>query len=351
MAQAQKKRIITLKTSLLVVFGLVIFFGGGLVVLGYVLPGENRLGEQIRRTLPLPLVVIGYRDMITTRALMENMSSVRKFYETQDFSQYGIRVDFSTEEGKKRLLIREKEVLNKMLEDRMLAHLAQEKGVRVTREAAADGVRRKLEEYGGNEADIAENLKRLYGWSLRDFEEKVVIPNLYEERLTDMFQKEGDTRAEAERRIKEAREAIRSGVAFDDVAKQFSEGRTREEGGELGWFASEDLAKELQRPVATQKEGAIGDIIESELGFHIVLVQEIRRENGKTFYRIKQIFTKKKTLADWLTDKMRASPPMILSRDFMWDVEAARIELRDENLKRFEQELLEKTDNQSLLLL
>lgn len=350
MAQQQKQQVIAWKPALLAVSGIVVFGAVVFVSLAYALPRGNRVGESLRRLSPLPVVVIGYRDVITTEELASNMRSVRRFYETQDFSKYGIRIDFSTEEGKQRLLIREKEVLNKMLEDRILMQLAHEKNIVVTPEAARDGVRRQLEEYGGDESKIRENLKRLYDWSLQDFEEKVVMPNLYEERLTEAFKKESDTRTHAEQRIKEAREAIRGGMSFDEAVSRYSEGRTREQGGELGWFATDNLARELQRPIAAQKVGVIGDILESELGFHIVVVEESKQENGKMLYRIKQIFAKKTSLADWMVERMRASPPTILSRDYIWDADTARIEFRDESMRRFEKELIEKTLGESLTL-
>lgn len=350
MTQEKKHRSITLKPALLAVAGIAGLVAVILLVFAYMLPAENRVGETLRQRLPLPLVIVGYKHVITTQELGANMRSVRRFYETQDFSQYGIRIDFSTDEGKKRLRVREKEVLNKMLEDRMLALLAQEKGIVVTEEAARDGVRRKLEEYGGSEEAIRSNLERLYGWSLKDFEEKVVIPNLYEERLSEVFQKESDTRTQAEQRIREAREAIRNGASFEEAVEKYSEGRTREQGGELGWFAQADLAQELQRPVAAQKVGVIGDIIESDLGFHIIVVEETKKENGKVLYRLKQIFSKKTTVADWLTERMRASPPMLLSREYVWDATEARIEFKNADMQRFERDLMEKTEGNSLLL-
>lgn len=350
MKQEKKNRTITPKAAVIAVSLLVLLGAAGICAAGYLLPEGNRIGDSIRRTLPLPIAVIGYRDSITTRELAENMSSVRRFYEAQDFSKYGIRVDFTTDEGKKRLLVREKEVLNKMLEDRELAALARGKGIVVTQEAAEDGVKRKLEEYGGEEENVRANLERLYGWSLADFEKKVVMPDIYEERLTEVFKKESDTRAKAEQRIKEARDAIRNGTSFDDVAKRYSEGRTREQGGELGWFSIEDLAKELRRPVLSQKIDSIGDIIESDLGFHIIVVEETKKDGNRTLYRLKQIFSKKATLVDWLTDRMRASPPIILSREYIWDDGEARIEFRNDDMRRFEQELTKKTDGNSLLL-
>ena len=52
---------------------------------------------------------------------------------------------------------------------------------------------------------------------------------------------------------------------------------------------------------------------------------------------------KKKTAADWLVERMRASPPIILSREYIWDTENAQIGFRREEMKQFERKLLEET--------
>lgn len=333
----------TLKVGVAALAGI----GGVLLVviclIGYLFPTGNRLGDIVRGKVPLPLVIDGRYGLITTRELAENVRSVRRFYENQDFSRYGLRVDFSTEDGKRRLLVREKDVLNKMYEDVVIMKLAHEQGIAVTREAAHDGVRRKLEEYGGTAENVEASLDRLYGWTMDDFEEKVVLPDLYKERLIEKYDKNTEYKAQAEKRIQEASKALGSGVSFDEAVMRYSEGRTKSEGGELGWFLLKNLSKALQAPVAKQKVGVAGDVLESEIGFHIIVVEEIRQEGSQTLYRLRQIFAKKKTAADWLVERMRASPPIILSREYIWDTENAQIGFRREEMKQFERKLLEET--------
>ena len=341
MVKFEKK--ITLKTGVIALAGLAAFLIVVTCLIGYFFPAGNRLGDTVRGVIPLPLVIDGYSDLITTKKLTENIRSVRRFYENQDFSRYGLRVDFSTEDGKKRLLVREKDVLNKMHEDIVIMKLAHEQGIVVTREAAHDGVRRKLEEYGGTEENVESSLQRLYGWTMRDFEEKVVLPDLYKERLIEKYDKNTEYKAQAEKRIQEASKALGSGVSFDEAVMRYSEGRTKSEGGELGWFLLKNLSKALQTPVAKQKVGVAGDVLESEIGFHIIIVEETRQEGGQALYRLKQIFVKKKTAADWLVERMRASPPIILSREYIWDTENAQIGFRREEMKQFERKLLEET--------
>lgn len=310
----------------------------------YALPQSSAVTERLKNTLPYPAVIIGYRDGITFRTLSLNMEAVKRFYVAQDFATVGLRVDFSTEDGRKRFKVREKEVLNKMIEDRAIKQLAVERGLRVTAEEAAQSVARKLEEYKSGEA-VKNDLKRLYGWTLSDFQKKVVIPSLYQEKLSASFMQEVDTVSRSKDAIRQAQEALRTSESFAVVAKKYSEGNTANKGGSLGWFAPEDLALELRDPVATQKIGVPGDVIESALGFHIVLVEEVKKEDKKQLYRLSQIFTRKATFADWLTEKMRSMSIVVLSPEYQWNTEEARVEFKKQELRDFEKDLFENADD------
>lgn len=324
--------------GLLTFLVLMLFVSVGVV---YFVPRTSSVVQSFAEKTPFPVVIVGYREAISFRELAENMRAIRRFYENQDFSKVGLRVDFSTDDGKKRLKVREKEVLNKMIEDAVIVNIAKERGIFVSTEMARQGVARKLEEYG-NSKEVQANLQRLYGWKLADFEEKVVVPSLYEEKLNESFMKEVDPVSVAKAKIEKATEALRGGTPFSEVVKQFSEGQTADQGGDLGWFALPDLAPELRSPVASQKVGVVGSVIESSLGFHIVLVEEVKKEKDGQLYHIKQIFVRKTTFADWLSEKMKTRSILIVDPQYQFDATTARVEFRDEAWRTYEEELFKK---------
>lgn len=336
----KKVRVSTLVYAALI--AVVLVFAASLVTT-YAFPQSSALAERLKDTLPYPAVIISYQDGITYRTLAENMSAIRRFYEAQDFSKVGLRVDFSTDEGKKRFKVREKEVLNKMIEDEAIKILAGDRGIRISASEAAQAVSRKFEEYGSGE-EVKKDLDRLYGWTLDDFEEKVVIPSLYQEKLQTSFAKEVDAVSEGKKKIGSAQEALRAGKPFAEVARQYSEGSTAQEGGSLGWFALEDLALELRPAVAAQKIGVPGDVVESGLGFHIIFVEEIKKEDQKQLYRLSQIFSRKVTFADWLALKMRGLSIVVLSPEYRWNSDEARVEFKKQEWRDFEKNIFEKED-------
>lgn len=318
-------------TTVLLVFSM------SLIVV-YTVPQSSSWAVRWSHVAPYPLAVVDFRRVITFSELSRNIRSVRQFYENQDFSKVGLRVDFDTADGQKRLKVREKEVLNKMIEDEAIMALSHDRGISVSLDAAAQGVQRKIEEYGSSEA-VRRNLDQLYGWTLDDFEQKVVLPSMYEEKLQAAFQKETDPVGKAQEVIRLAQSDLREGADFSEVAKRYSEGRTGKTGGELGWFALEDLTSELRQPVSGQKVGVAGDIVESTLGFHIVFVEETKKEGDRTLYHLKQIFVHKKQFSGWLTEEMKRMSIYVFSSEYRWNNEEARADFKDQELRDFEKKL------------
>ncbi len=77
-----------------------------------------------------------------------------------------------------------------------------------------------------------------------------------------------DTEAQAS----EVRERLGSGESFVDLAAEYSKDvTTRNEGGDLGWFAQEELLEPLVAEVAfSQQPGDISEPVATRLGYHII---------------------------------------------------------------------------------
>ena len=236
-----------------------------------------------------------------------------------------------------------------MIEDEALRRIAKEEKISVTQDMAREGIKRTLDEYGTSDR-VQNDLERLYGFTLTDFENKVVVPKLYQEKVTAFFESTMKPGEKAKNKIEEAKKTLDQGKNFADVAKQFSEGQTKDNGGDLGWFQLSDLAPELRSIVPTQTIGLPGSIIESELGYHIVLLEEIKKEDSKVLYRIRQIFTRKDLFSDWLTKKMQAMPVYVLSPEYRFDKQSAQVEFKDSSMQSFEEELYSKPDGDPMFL-
>jgi len=329
------------------VVSLILILVLGVLVLVYQFP-DTLFGRQLVSRFPFPVVMIGQGVAVTTSSLAENRDALKHFYESQDFSQIGMRVDFSTEDGRKRLKLRERDLVNKMLEDKVIELLARDRNINVTSEDVEMATTTKMEELGTTDK-VEQSLARLYGWTIADFQEKIVRPAMYKEALHVEYEKEVD-QSKAKEKILVAEKALREKRSFEEVARLHSEGETRTDGGNLGWFDLEDLAPELRSPVDIVKLKTPTSVIESPLGYHIMLVEDTQIKEGKRLYHLRQIFTRKVSFADWLAEKMKTLPISALSSEYEWLRDEARIEFRSEEMRAFEKTVRETAENDPTVL-
>ncbi len=291
-------------------------------------------------TFHLPVLITWKPFSVLTAAELQwKLQSLRQFYEKQDFSSVGMRVDFTTEEGKKRLQVRERGLLNKYIEDQMVKYLAEKAGVRVTSLEADQSVERKMHEFSSEER-VMDDLSRLYGWDLADFKKEVVVPDLYKEKLSAIFEARQDRSQDVQalKKIQEAQGRLNSGEVFPDVAKQYSEGSTVGDGGEIGWIDISQAEPALADAIEKLSVGEMSDITETSLGYHIVQLNETRKEAGVILYRISQIMTRKETFADWIGNSIRGSTVWVLLPEYEWNAETGYVEFTNPTMAAFEQE-------------
>ncbi|NLC30900.1 MAG: hypothetical protein GX765_02490 [Candidatus Moranbacteria bacterium] len=313
-----------------------------LIVAIYRFGNSFTLPKYLDERIFLPAVIIDKKETISIGEINNNLASIKSFYEKQDFSSLGIRIDFSTQDGKKRLKIREKELINKMIEDRMIEKLSHDRGIALSDKMVSERLLRELNE-SGNEKEVKESLKNLYGWSLDDFKNKVVKPDLYKDELMKWLEEnDGKEKKESSKqKAEKILERLKSGEDFETLTKEVSEGNTSDSGGKLGWFKEEQISKEIKDRVIKLESGKASDVLESGLGYHIVKLNEIKEADGEKTYNISQIFFPKKSFALWLSEKIEETGVSVLISDYVWNKETGLVEFKDKSMEEFEKKALE----------
>lgn len=319
---------------------------GGVAI--YFFGWNNSSAQRVEKIIPYPAVLMGFSGF-SLREFNANVQSVKLFYEGQDFSKVGMRVDFSTEDGKARLKVKEKDILNKMIEDRAIEILARKRGAVVTDEIVSQNVARKMEEYGSRER-VTEELGRLYGWSIANFEKKVVRPAMFKDELEKKFKAEDNSGPEAKQKMEKVLKDLKDGGDFAELAKQHSEGASAENGGELGWFLKEQLIPEIADTIFGMKKGERSEILESSLGFHIVEMKDRKKDSADEMVNIRQIFVAKKTFADWVGEEMRKMSIFVPLRDYAWNKDLGLVEFSDPELNQKEVEIRSKSAGDPALM-
>ena len=326
---------------------LVLAFVGvsALVVAAYFSNGDSDgLFGRITNRISFPAAVIDGTGMVYVSSVRENMEALKRFYENQNFSNIGVRVDFSTEDGKKRLKIKEREVLNKSIEDKVIEILSLKRGIKVTDEDVTRIVSAKIEEYGTAD-DFDRNLREIYGWDLERFKVAIVKPALYSERLKESVMAEIGDDSQALDLIGKAKKELDAGKDFSETARAYSQGDSADEGGEIGWVTKEQLLPEIaERIFSADYVGGTSDVIASSLGYHIVRVEENKKEDGVDMVRIRQVFVRRNTFADWLGEEMKRMKFNILMYGYKWDDQAAVVVFDDEDMNNFQKEAYDNPD-------
>lgn len=336
MKNTEKKiKISTLVYSVALVGLAALVLAGGAI---YGFGADNSLARKAEQIFPYPAAIINGVNIITINNLNGNVAAVKKFYENQDFSTIGMKVDFATADGQKRLKIKERAALTKMIEDRVIEVLANQRGIKLTQAAVSQEVEKRMAE-AGSQQDLANNLQKLYGWTVADFEAKVVKPDLYKNQLEEKIKESDPQDVEAKKKIDQALSDLQAKKDFGEVAKKYSDGDSAKNGGELGWFSANQMLPEIAMSAIGLKKGERSEVIRSSLGYHIIEVEDRKNENGEDKMKLRQIFARTQNFSDWLSEQEKNFRIMIPLKDFRWNKESGAVEFTDGALTQFENEL------------
>ncbi len=115
------------------------------------------------------------------------------------------------------------------------------------------------------------------------------------------------------------RERIINGEDFAALAKEFSEDSSAAKGGSLGWIDRGKTVKPFEEALfALDKPGALSDVVETQFGYHLVLLNEVEPEHQQSFAEVKSKLIEKETqkyklarLNEYLQGIMQMTSPEI----------------------------------------
>lgn len=99
-------------------------------------------------------------------------------------------------------------------------------------------------------------------------------------------------RKEQAQKAEEVLKLARSGDDFATLAKKYSEGPTKDSGGELGFFSKAQMVPAFSQAVFSMKPGQISDVVKTQFGYHIIKLEEIKPARTKPLSEVKAEITK-----------------------------------------------------------
>ncbi|MDD5448984.1 MAG: peptidylprolyl isomerase [Candidatus Omnitrophica bacterium] len=220
-----------------------------------------------------------------------------------------------------------KEVLGRMIEDKLILAQAKKKGIEATDKEIEDKLSQIKSNFDSeerfNEAlrveDVAlSDLKQRYADQIKvaklaemEVRNKIVIKptesfdyyNSHTEEFKEpeqirlkniLIRVEGDLKDEDARLLAEKILGfLKAGEGFDDLALKYSKGPNADMGGDLGFIKKGQMLKEIEDIIFNLDSGQISDVVKTPLGYHIFKVEEKRPERIKEFKEAKDEIEKR----------------------------------------------------------
>ncbi len=93
---------------------------------------------------------------------------------------------------------------------------------------------------------------------------------------------------EARKRLEAIKARLEKGEDFSTLAKTYSEGPSKERGGDLGYFRRGQMVKPFEDVAFALSPGKVSGIVETKFGYHLIKVIDKRPESKIAFKEVRQ---------------------------------------------------------------
>ncbi|TKB26853.1 hypothetical protein FCL47_06605 [Desulfopila sp. IMCC35006] len=97
---------------------------------------------------------------------------------------------------------------------------------------------------------------------------------------------------EQAKKAEEVRTLAKKGGDFSALARQYSEGPTKDSGGDLGFFSAGQMVPAFDKAVFAMKPGDISQVVKTQFGYHIISLDEIKQPETKSLESVTAEITK-----------------------------------------------------------
>jgi len=96
-----------------------------------------------------------------------------------------------------------------------------------------------------------------------------------------------EQRAAARKKIEEIRDKFKKGQDFESLARTYSEDPSASKGGDLGYVRTGQVLKPFEEALFALKPGEVSDIVETNLGYHLIKAADRKPETTVPFENLK----------------------------------------------------------------
>ena len=248
-------------------------------------------------------------EIITLSELENELVSIRE----------QIKKVYPPEEQGNAFKVEQKKMLNLLIENKLILQNAKKAGINISAvevnrylEEAVTNMRKKFPDEKTFKKALFErqtNLNELRRGYRSRIEEELIIQRyveqevkskieVSEEEINDYFENQKEEVRARHILLKTEEEAntvlseLNNGKDFNELAKEKSQGPSAIKGGDLGYFRKGDMVPEFEEKVFQMSKGEIAGPVKTELGFHIIKLEDRRNIEPGERIRAYHIVTK-----------------------------------------------------------
>lgn len=199
--------------------------------------------------------------------------------------------------------------LERMIKNTIVRQVAKKRGVKVT-QADIDAEIKTVADNAGSEEKMKQLIKDSYNWTIKEFEDKVIAPYLYEKKLSENISNDASFNQAAQDKANTALAAVKEGKkSFEELATEYSEDPSAAQNkGDLGWFGKGVMVQEFEDAAFSMKKGEVSDLIHTDFGYHIIKILDTRTAaNGAPEVHAEHILIRQPSFSDWMQDQLDAA--------------------------------------------
>ena len=219
-------------------------------------------------------------------------------------------------------------VLDRLVESELLYQESRKKNIRVEAQAIEDQLK-EIKQRFPNETEFKNALERMNITEAEiksQIEKGIAINSLIKTQITDkivisekeckdfydahpQFFKQGEQvkashilikvapdanesqKAQARKKIETIQKKLKNGEDFGAMAREYSEGPSRERSGDLGYFGRGQMVKPFETAAFAMTSGQISDMVETQFGYHLIKVYDKKPAKTMAYSEVKERIT------------------------------------------------------------
>lgn len=260
------KRMIAILIALIIILPIITFLVGV-----YKFQWQGKFVDSVMNVVPLPAASVN-GQWVNYAEWREGVATVNHFYAQKEELGLGSSLPDLTSAQI------ESNELDRLIEKQLLEDLAAQYQITASAEEIEAEYTSSILPQATDEAEVIKTVETLYGWSLDEFKQEIVREVVLRGKLQQAMNADATLNATAKEKIEEAKAALAAGTAFSDVAIQFSEDGSAQDGGDLDWIEKGQTVPEFETVAYATAVGATSEIFTSPYGYHILTVLESDEE-------------------------------------------------------------------------